>query len=147
MIGEFPASGMAPAKRVRQMPGKEPPLEKQILIIDDDVSIRHMLGRVLVGEGYAVVSAANGEAGLEIARNGGIDLVLLDLKMPGIGGQETLKMLTAEYPDLPVIVISAFSRQQFAGLAAATGLLQKPLDFPTLLNTIKSTLAKPVVPG
>jgi CheY-like chemotaxis protein len=129
------------------MSGNEPPLEKQILIIDDDVSIRHMLGRVLVGEGYAVVAAANGETGLKIAEKGGIDLVLLDLKMPGMTGQETLKVLSAQRPGLPVIIISAFSRQQFAGMAGVSALLQKPLDFPTLLDTIKRILALPVAPG
>ena len=129
------------------MPGNEPTLEKQILIIDDDVSIRHMLARVLVGEGYEVVSAANGEGGLKIVEKGGVDLVLLDLKMPGMSGQDALKLLRAECPELPVIIISAFSRQQFAGLAGASALLQKPLDFPMLLDTIKRTLAQPVAPG
>jgi CheY-like chemotaxis protein len=128
------------------MSGNEPPLEKQILIIDDDPSIRHMLGRVLLGEGYAVVVAASGEAGLKIAENGDIDLVLLDLKMPGMSGQETLKVLRAEHPGLPIIIISAFSRQQFAGMAGVNALLQKPLDFPTLLDTIKRILAQPVIP-
>jgi CheY-like chemotaxis protein len=129
------------------MSGNKPPLEKQILIIDDDVSIRHMLGRVLLGEGYTVVAAANGEAGLKIAESGEVDLVLLDLKMPGMSGQETLEELRAAHPGLPVIIISAFSRQQFAGLAGVKALLQKPLDFPTLLDTIKRILAQPVVSG
>ncbi len=129
------------------MDGNEPPLEKQILIIDDDISIRHMLGRVLQSEGYAVVAAANGEAGLKIAGNGGIDLVLLDLKMPGLSGQDTLEVLRSERPGLPVIIISAFSRQQFAGMAGVNALFQKPLDFPTLLDTIRQILAQPVAPG
>jgi CheY-like chemotaxis protein len=129
------------------MPGNNLSLEKQILIIDDDVSIRHMLGRVLVGEGYAVVAAANGEAGLKIAANTEIDLVLLDLKMPGMTGQETLKALNTKRPGLPVIIISAFSLQQFAGMSGISALLQKPLDFPTLLDTIKRSLAQPVAPG
>src|SRR5580704_8091573 len=95
------------------MSGSQQPLEKLILIIDDDVSIRHMLGRVLVGEGYAVVAAANGEAGLKIVEESNVDLVLLDLKMPGMTGQEALRVLKAKRPELPIIVISAFSRQQF----------------------------------
>jgi CheY-like chemotaxis protein len=129
------------------MSGSAPPLEKQILIIDDDPSIRHMLGRVLVGEGYAVIAAANGEAGLKIAGQDDVDLVLLDLKMPGIGGHETLKVLMAERPALPVIIISAFSRQQCGGMPGVSALLQKPLDFPTLLDTIKRILAQPVISG
>ncbi|HUD47770.1 MAG TPA: response regulator [Candidatus Baltobacteraceae bacterium] len=129
------------------MPGNEPPLQRQILIIDDDLSIRYMLGRILVGEGYAVSAAANGEAGLKIAGKGDIDLVLLDLKMPGMSGQETFNVLRAERPEVPVIIISAFSRQQLAGMDGVSALLQKPLDFPTLLDTIKRILALPVAPG
>jgi CheY-like chemotaxis protein len=129
------------------MPGNEPPFSKQILIIDDDVSIRHMLGRVLVGEGYGVVAAADGLAALQIVEHSEIDLVLLDLKMPGMSGRETLKVLKAKWPELPVIVISAFSRQEFDSAAEVSALLQKPLDFPTLLDTIKRNLAQSVAPG
>ena len=115
------------------MSGNELPHQKQILIVDDDISIRHMLGRVLADEGYGVIAAASGEAGLKLAEDGGIDLVLLDLKMPGIGGQEAFRLMRKARPDLPVIIISAYSRQQFVELGAACALLQKPLDFPTAL--------------
>jgi DNA-binding NtrC family response regulator len=129
------------------MSGNEPQREKRILIVDDDISIRHMLGRVLADEGYGVVAAASGEAGLKLTEAGGIDLVLLDLKMPGIGGQETFRLMRRARPGLPVIIISAYSRQQFAELGGACALLQKPLDFPTLLDTIKRILSQPVVLG
>jgi DNA-binding NtrC family response regulator len=129
------------------MSGNEPQREKQILIVDDDISIRHMLGRVLADEGYGVISAASGEDGLKLAEGGGIDLVLLDLKMPGIGGQETFRLMRRARPGLPVIIISAYSRRQFAELGGACALLQKPLDFPTLLDTIKSILSQPVALG
>jgi DNA-binding NtrC family response regulator len=129
------------------MSGNEPPHQKQILIVDDDISIRHMLGRVLADEGYGVIAAASGEAGLKLTEGGGIDLVLLDLKMPGIGGQETFRLMRRARPDLPVIIISAYSRQQFVELGGACALLQKPLDFPILLDTIKRILSKPVVIG
>ena len=125
----------------------EPPTQKQILIVDDDISIRHMLGRVLADEGYGVVAAASGEAGLKLAEGGGIDLVLLDLKMPGMGGQEAFRLMRKNRPGLPVIIISAYSRQQFVELGGACALLQKPLDFPTLLDTIKRILSQPVVLG
>jgi CheY-like chemotaxis protein len=130
-----------------KMPGNEPPFVKQILIIDDDISIRHMLGRVLVSEGYGVVSAADGLAALQIIEHSEIDLVLLDLKMPGMSGRETLKVLKEKRPELPVIVISAYSRQEFDSTAEVSALFQKPLDFPTLLDTIKRNLAQSVAPG
>ncbi len=81
-----------------------------------------------------------------LAECGGIDLVL-DLKMPGIGGQETFRLIRQARPDLPVMFIGAYSRQQFAELGGARALLQKPLDFPTLLDTIKSILSQPIAIG
>jgi CheY-like chemotaxis protein len=129
------------------MLGKEPQTKKNVLIIDDDPSIRYMLGRILLGEGYGVLAAADGDSGLKIAHGIAIHLVLLDLKMPGKSGQETLKELKAAYPDLPVIVISAFSKQQFGGMTGVNALLQKPLDFPTLLETISRLLTEPVAQG
>jgi CheY-like chemotaxis protein len=129
------------------VPGKEPQTKKNVLIIDDDPSIRYMLGRVLVGEGYGVMAAADGDSGLKVARETDIHLVLLDLKMPGKNGQETFKALRGAYPELPVIIISAFSRQEFGGMTGVNALLQKPLDFPTLLETISRLLTEPVAQG
>jgi CheY-like chemotaxis protein len=126
---------------------KAPKTKKNVLIVDDDPSIRYMLGRVLMGEGYEVLAAANGNDGLQIAQEREIDLVLLDLKMPGKSGQETFKVLRDAWPELPVIIISAFSRQQLEGLDGVNALLQKPLDFPILLDTIKRLLAEPVAQG
>jgi CheY-like chemotaxis protein len=117
------------------------------LVIDDDPSIRYMLSRVLIGEGYETCSAANGESGLSIAGKKEIDLVLLDLKMPGIGGRETLASLKGAHPHLPVIVITAVSPKEFGSVAGVNALLQKPLDFPILLDTIQRLLAESLEPG
>jgi two-component system nitrogen regulation response regulator GlnG len=121
--------------------------KKNVLIIDDDPSIRYMLGRVLLGEGYGVYAAADGVSGLTIAQEVEINLVMLDLKMPGKSGQETFKALRDAHLEMPVIIISAFSRQQLDNLNGANALLQKPLDFPILLDTIKRLLAEPVAQG
>jgi CheY-like chemotaxis protein len=116
---------------------------KCILIVDDDPSIRYMLSRVLLDEGYATLSAANGREGLETAAAQGVDLVLLDLKMPGMNGQETLRELSLLRPGLPVIIMTAFSGQQGEGpLAGVSALLQKPLDFPKLLEVIRKLLSQ-----
>jgi DNA-binding response OmpR family regulator len=116
---------------------------KRILIVDDDPSIRHMLGRVLVDEGYDAPAAANGREGLEIAAAQEVDLVLLDLKMPGMNGQDALKQLNVLHPELPVIMMTAFPGRQFeGGLNGISALLQKPLDFPILLEAIKKLLAQ-----
>jgi CheY-like chemotaxis protein len=121
---------------------KSPP-NKSILIVDDDPSIRYMLGRVLLDEGYDVLAAAHGREGLKIAAAQEVNLVLLDWKMPGMNGQETLRELAVLHPGLPVIMITAYPRQQCeGGLAGASAVLQKPLDFPMLLEAIKKLLAQ-----
>ena len=116
---------------------------KRILIVDDDPSIRHMLGRILVEEGYDALAAANGREGLNVAGANEVNLVLLDLKMPGMNGQETLKELAVLRPGLPVIIMTAYPGQALeGGLAEVSALLQKPLDFPMLLATIETLLAQ-----
>jgi two-component system NtrC family response regulator len=123
-------------------PTDGPSPSKRILIVDDDPSIRYMLSRVLLDEGYETAAAAYGRAGLEIAAAQRVDLVLLDLKMPGMNGQETVEELALLRPGLPVIIMTAYSSQK-AGipLAGVSALLQKPLDFPVLLEAIRRLLA------
>jgi DNA-binding response OmpR family regulator len=119
-------------------------MKAKILLVDDDASVREMLTRVLVGEGYLVWAAANGTAALEIAAATKVDLVLLDLNLPGKSGWDTFERLTAENPLLAVIIITARSNQLFTALGAGVGvLLEKPLDFPKLLQTISRLLAEP----
>jgi len=86
--------------------------------VDDDASVREVLTRVLVDEGYSVWAAVDGTAALEIAAATKIDLVLLDLNMPGKSGWDTFERLTAENPMLAVIIITARSNQLFTALGA-----------------------------
>jgi CheY-like chemotaxis protein len=120
------------------------PAENRILVVDDDSSVREMLTRVLIGEGYLVSAAADGTSALEIAASAKIDLVLLDLNMPGKSGWDTFERLTAENPLLPVIIVTARANQLFTAMGAGVGaLLEKPLHFPKLLQTIQQLLAEP----
>jgi CheY-like chemotaxis protein len=122
--------------------GESPP-RKRILIVDDDPSIRYMLSRVLLDEDYAVLSAADGREGLQLAAAKEVDLVLLDLKMPGMNGLETVRQLALLRPGLSVIIITAYPpRSSQDALAGVSALLQKPLDFPMLLETITRLLAQ-----
>jgi DNA-binding response OmpR family regulator len=116
-----------------------------ILIVDDDSSVREMLTRVLAGEGYGVLSAGNGEEAVNIASRLRVDLALLDLNLPVQSGWDTFEKLVASDPGLPVIIITARSNQLFTALGAGVGaLLEKPLDFPKLLQIIRELLAEPV---
>jgi two-component system, OmpR family, response regulator len=124
--------------------GNVEPAENRILVVDDDPSVREMLTRVLVGEGYLVWAAADGTAALEIAADAKVNLVLLDLNMPGKSGWDTFERLTAENPLLPVIIVTARANQLFTALGSGVGaLLEKPLHFPKLLETIRQLLAEP----
>jgi len=116
---------------------------KTILLVDDDPAVREMVGRVLLSEGYLVLSAANGTEALRIAATADIDLVLLDLNMPGQSGWDTFEKLTSENPFLAIAIITARQQQLFTAVNAGAGaLLEKPLSFPTLLKTIRKLLAE-----
>ncbi len=119
-------------------------LKGRILIVDDDPSVREMLTRVLAGEGYSVSAAADGEEALKIVGSHRIDLVLLDLRMPGKSGWDTFERITTLSPLVSVIIITAHSNQLFTALGAGAGaLLEKPLDFPKLLQTVSNLLSEP----
>jgi DNA-binding response OmpR family regulator len=121
-----------------------PASKATILLVDDDPSVRETVARVLAGEGFLVLTAANGEEAFEIAESNDIDLVLLDLNMPVRGGWDTFERLATENPLLPVIVITAKPNQLFTALGSgAAALLEKPFDFAKLLETVRATIEEP----
>ena len=120
-------------------------LHKRILVVDDDPSVREMLARVLRVEGYQAFSACDGAQALDIVSKQRIDLVLLDLNLPGQNGWEILSDLTARQPVLPVIIVTARANQVFTALSAGVGALhEKPLNFHSLLQSISRILSESV---
>jgi CheY-like chemotaxis protein len=109
----------------------------RVLIADDDPAVRESLGRVLQSEGYEVVLAASGQEALVQVRLVNLDVVLLDLNMPKIGGWDVLQQIIALKPGLPVIIITAQAHQTaHATAAGARALCEKPLDLPYLLAMV-----------
>ena len=78
---------------------------KSILVVDDEQSIRESLEGILQDEGFRSVIAENGERALLLIKEENIDLVMLDIWMPGIDGIDTLKEIKKTYPTTPVIMI------------------------------------------
>ncbi len=114
-----------------------------ILIIDDEKNIRQGLAAALEMDGYNVLMADNGETGLQLALRGDIDLIITDLRMPGISGEEVLQKVTAASPGLPVIVLTGHGSIDTAVDAMRAGaydFLTKPLNLDRLSLIVKRAL-------
>ena len=118
---------------------------KRILLVDDERSIRESLSKILGAENYEVVLAENGHEAIEKHGAQRIDLLILDLNMPVKNGWDTLDWLVKIDPVLPVVIITGRSDQRaLAETAGADALMEKPLDVPLLLQTIRELMAVPV---
>ncbi len=116
---------------------------KRILIVDDEAAIRETMEQILGYEGYLVSKAAGGAEGLRLAVQDEPDLILLDVKMPGMDGFEVQQRLKDAGSTVPVIVISGHGNIETAVEAVRRGaydFLEKPLDRSRLLLTIANCL-------
>ncbi len=114
-----------------------------ILIIDDDDQLRNSFKKLLAEEGYKVESAASGEAGLNIVKNESLDLVILDMRLPGMNGIETFKKIHEIEPKLPVIIMTAYGTTETAIETTKLGAFDyilKPFDVPDMLELIRLAL-------
>jgi DNA-binding response OmpR family regulator len=114
-----------------------------ILLIEDDLRIRDIVERGLDARGFTVTSAPEGSTGLELLRRIDVDLVLLDLKLPGLPGIEVLEGIRATKSRLPVIVLTALDDvgSKVGGLeAGADDYLTKPFSIEELVARIRARL-------
>lgn len=114
-----------------------------VLIIDDEENIRNGLAANFELEDYEVKTAANGKDGLDLVAKGDIDLVITDLRMDGISGEEVVKRVTTETPGIPVIVLTGHGSIDAAVEAMKSGaydFLTKPLNLNQLNLIVKRAL-------
>ncbi|MFA6448122.1 MAG: response regulator [bacterium] len=116
------------------------------LIVDDDESMRNLIRRILEPEGYKVYAASKGAEGLKYVLSQEIDLVLLDLKMPGMNGPEFLLELRKTHEMMPVIIVTGYPDSELMTKAMkATGdgpimLLSKPFSVKQLIGSARMAL-------
>ncbi len=121
-------------------PRKEATLATRVLVVDDEKNIRMTLADILVGEGYEVRTADTGEKAVKLCHKQPFDVVLLDVRMPGMDGFEAFRLIRRERRDTCVIMMSAYSTQEFRQVAldeGAAAFLRKPLDLERVLELIR----------
>ncbi len=116
-----------------------------VLVIDDDQDMRWAIRTILAETGLDVAEASAGEPGLEIAARCAPDAILLDMQMPGLGGEDVLRRLNHQYKDLPVIVVTAHGTIPGAVDAIRTGAFEyitKPFRNEWLLDVVRRAVAR-----
>jgi two-component system response regulator HydG len=108
--------------------------KRNLLIVDDDIAHRTML-RILLDWQYEIFEADDGSTAIEEAGKRDLDLILMDVRMPGISGIEALEQITAVRPHVPILIMTAYYSNEIAEQAkekGAFGCLGKPFDFEEL---------------
>jgi two-component system, OmpR family, alkaline phosphatase synthesis response regulator PhoP len=121
---------------------------KTVLVIEDDESISMGLEMNLTAEGYRILLAADGEAGLELTRTTDVDLVILDVMLPRLNGFELLRVLRAEHRLMPIIMLSARGAEmdKVMGLElGAEDYITKPFSLAELLARVKAVLRRDAI--
>ncbi len=115
----------------------------KILVVDDDEVIRNLLIDTLTSMGYQTWGVANGEEALAVLNQKKVDIVITDIKMPKVDGVRLLKKIKETQPDLPVLIITAYSfayNQDQALKSGADGFLAKPFRIGKMEELIKTAL-------
>ncbi|MCI5124091.1 MAG: sigma-54-dependent Fis family transcriptional regulator, partial [Candidatus Electrothrix sp. AR5] len=117
----------------------------RILIVDDELSMRDFLKILFENEGYEVFVASNAATALDVAVKNPFDVVITDIRMPGMNGLELLVELKQHFPDLPVIMITAYASPDDAVQAMRQGAfdyITKPFHVDELKNVVRTAVQR-----
>lgn len=115
-------------------------MSEKILIVDDQFGIRILLNEILQKEGYKIFQAANGHQALNITKKHNPDLVLLDMKIPGMDGLEILEEMKKIREDIRVIIMTAYGELKMIEASKRMGALAhftKPFDIEEIRSAVK----------
>ncbi len=121
------------------------PSSPTVLVVDDEASIVEALGKVLRKEGLSVLTAGNGRAALDIVRRQPVDVMITDLRMPGMGGDDLLKAVKAITPEIEVVLMTAYGTVEVAVEAMKRGaydFISKPLKRASVVGTVRKAIDK-----
>jgi DNA-binding NtrC family response regulator len=116
----------------------------RVLVVDDDDEMRILLRRTLEFDGYQVTERDRGTHVLEALRGAPFDLIILDKEMPGLTGLDLLPILRREFPQVPVVLVTAFGGRQIAASAlrlGAASYLEKPFRLAQLRDVIDGLIS------
>lgn len=127
------------------MQQEQPRSDATILVVDDDASVLRVASKVLVRAGYDVLEANGGPEALQLAdeRDGALDLLLTDVVMPGMSGRELGQELTARYPGIRVLYMSAYTEDEviLQGVRVAeVNFIAKPFTVQGLRVKVREVL-------
>jgi DNA-binding response OmpR family regulator len=118
-------------------------MAEKILVADDEPEIRNLLGHFLKGQGYEVILASDGNEALRLAAEENPEVIILDIKMPGLDGLEVCKKLKEKEQTklIPVIVITGFEDNKMEALnRGADDFVNKPFDMAEISSRVRSAL-------
>lgn len=119
-----------------------------VLVVDDDPAVRRVASKALRRAGYEVVEARGGREAIESVRalEGGVDLLLTDVVMPGMNGRELSERLRSERPELPVLFMSAYAEDEIflhGVRVARMNFLPKPFSLDELVDAVDELMSHP----
>lgn len=120
----------------------------RVLVVDDEAGVRLTLSANLELEGFEVTEADSAEDALRVLSENHFDVVLSDIRMPGQSGVELCRHLGTAHPDLPVVLMTAFTNEEQLASAKASGvftILSKPFDISRVVKVLSSAVRAPVV--
>ncbi len=117
--------------------------QEHILLVDDQPDLLAVNSKLLSGVGYRVDTVNSGQKAVDFVEEHDVDLIVLDMVMPGLDGEQTLRTILGFKPDQKVIILSAFAEGDKVDAVKKLGIygyLQKPFDLKTMLQTLRDAL-------
>jgi PAS domain S-box-containing protein len=145
----LPHAGTVSRRESRQKRTRIPRGTEHVLIVEDELSVCEIARDMLAGLGYTVIAAHDGRQGVETyrSRQGSVDLVLLDINMPVMGGKEAFALLREINPGVRIILVTGYGHEAVdipAFPSEVNGFVQKPFQIEALASTVRTVLDSPV---